>query len=54
MSQKKNIASQIDRYAANNLNCARMILADQGRYGGDQSLMVQWAKLVMSRAAITK
>lgn len=48
---KSDTAEKISRYEESNLECARAILADQGRYGGEHSLMVQWAKLVMARAA---
>lgn len=48
---KTNIAKKINRFAVENLECARSILANQGRYGGEHSIMVQWAKLVIARAA---
>lgn len=48
---KTDIAEKISRYEASNLESARVILADHGRYGGEHSLMVIWAKLVMSRDA---
>lgn len=43
------LTEKIHRYEMNNLACARIILADQGRYGGDQSLMVIWAWAVIRK-----
>ena len=34
-----------------NLMCAKIILADAERYGGDGSLMVEWAHLVLHHEA---
>jgi hypothetical protein len=35
-------------YCAGNLAAARIILSDIDRYGGEESLMVRWARLVMA------
>jgi hypothetical protein len=39
---------QIDRYRAVNQEAAEIILADAVRYGGEESLMVRWARLVLT------
>jgi hypothetical protein len=39
---------EVDRYRAGNIQAAEIILADAMRYGGDESLMVRWAKLVVA------
>lgn len=36
-----------DRYSTANRTCAAIILADPLKYGGQGSLMVEWAKLVL-------
>jgi hypothetical protein len=46
---KANIREWIYRYDQANLECADLILADPGGYGGDGSLMVVWARLVIDR-----
>lgn len=46
----QNIEEKIRRYETNNLACARIILSDEGRYGGEGSLMIQWAKSVIDRS----
>ena len=46
MSAPKRAA---DHYRAANETCARVILADVQRYGGPDSLMVVWARLVIER-----
>lgn len=46
--RKDNIAEKIHRYEAANLACARMILENEGRFGGEGSLMVKWAKAVIN------
>ena len=38
-----------DEYTRKNLECAEIILADAQRYGGEESLMVQWARLVLEK-----
>lgn len=35
-----------DPHAEANARCAALILADVARYGGESSLMAQWARLV--------
>ena len=40
-----------DRFAAGNRDAAEIIWRDAARYGGDGSLMVIWARLVLRRAA---
>jgi hypothetical protein len=47
--QKTDIGAKIRKYDTQNLECARIFLSDQGRYGGERSLMVTWAKLVIER-----
>jgi hypothetical protein len=39
---------QIDRYRADNIVAAEIILADAVRYGGEDSLMVRWARLLVA------
>jgi len=38
-------------FEAGNQECARIILREVQRYGGEESLMVRWARLVLSRSA---
>lgn len=38
-----------DKYAADNMACALSILANPAKYGGPDSLMCQWAQLVLQR-----
>lgn len=38
-----------DIYAEQNRACAAIILANSSKYGGDGSLMVEWAKAVLQR-----
>ena len=45
--------SAADRYRAANETAARGILADLAKYGGPDSLMAQWAALVIERAQPT-
>ena len=35
------------RFTAGNTAAAKLILADVERYGGEQSLMVQWARMTV-------
>lgn len=44
--QSKEFTSKRNKYERDNLACARLILADVERYGGELSLMVQWARIV--------
>jgi hypothetical protein len=44
-------SGKVDRYRAGNLEVAEVILADTERYGGEESLMVRWARLVFNPAA---
>jgi len=37
-----------DLYRAGNIEAAEIILADIHRYGGDESLMVRWARCVIA------
>jgi hypothetical protein len=46
---KINILERTRRFDAANLRCARDIMAAQGRYGGDGSLMVEWARTIIQR-----
>ncbi len=39
----------VEKFDATNLDCARSILADPARYGGEESGMVRWARLVVQR-----
>lgn len=39
--------ARIERYAAANRECAQIILAEPERYGGPESLMVQWARMIL-------
>ena len=36
-----------EKYYVENRTCAAIILADPLKYGGDASLMVEWAKMVL-------
>jgi hypothetical protein len=47
MSTAKRTAA---RYSADNETAARLILADAAKYGGPDSLMVQWARMIIERA----
>lgn len=38
-----------DQYTAANREAAEIILADQARYGGPESVMVRWAKMTLER-----
>jgi hypothetical protein len=38
-------------YTADNLECARVILASEAKYGGPESLAVQWARAVVANSA---
>jgi hypothetical protein len=40
-------------YGAANETCARLILADVAKYGGETSLMATWARLVVAKGAPT-
>ena len=40
---------KVEQYTTGNLEAARLILADVERYGGPDSLMGQWAKLIVGR-----
>lgn len=42
-----------DCYRADNETCARLVLADLERYGGPDSLMCQWARVIIERAQPT-
>jgi hypothetical protein len=42
-----------ERYAGQNAAAARIIAADPAKYGGPDSLMCQWARLVIERAQPT-
>jgi len=42
-----------DHYRQQNEQAANLILQDVQRYGGPDSLMVTWARLVVERAAPT-
>jgi hypothetical protein len=42
---------EAEEYRAANLECARTIAADPERYGGPESLMVQWALMVLNPPA---
>lgn len=46
-SKTESRLEHIERYAAENRTCAKLILLDPERYGGPESLMVQWAHLVL-------
>jgi hypothetical protein len=51
-AKKANRKTQIElsrRYAAANRECAEIILLDALRYGGPDSLMVQWAHEILKR-----
>jgi hypothetical protein len=50
MTTPKSVAGQ---YRAANETCARLVLADLARYGGPDSLMGQWARLIVERAQPT-
>jgi hypothetical protein len=45
-----NNQAKIDRGRVGNLEAAEIILADAVRYGGEESLMVRWARLVQNSA----
>ncbi len=44
----KRLVEQHDQW---NRECAQIILADIGRYGGEDSLMTRWARLVLNPPA---
>lgn len=51
---KKAVVSaptKTDVALARNRECAHLILSDPARYGGDGSLPVEWARIVMGREA---
>jgi hypothetical protein len=41
---------RIEELAAQNLLCAKIVLADKIRYGGDGALLVIWAQAVFKKA----
>jgi hypothetical protein len=45
-----NAIARIDKYESDNLTCARLILANLGRYGAG-SLPALWAKLIVEKQA---
>jgi hypothetical protein len=49
----KSVKSVKAGHTAANSEAAGIILASQAKYGGPESLMVQWAKAVIERAQPT-
>ena len=47
--KEKSISQKRDEYEVANVECARIVLADIEKYGGDQSLMVQASRLTLKR-----
>lgn len=46
---RETLIQRARRFQAENLDSARRILADPGRYGGEGSGLHQWAALVVAR-----
>ena len=47
---KKSVRAKIREYDAANLACARIIWGERERYGGDGSLMVEWARVIIGKS----
>jgi hypothetical protein len=45
-----NVRKHVRDYDAANLQSAKIIMGDIDRYGGPESLMGQWARLILERA----
>lgn len=41
-------AERIERYAADNRECAAVILANPAKYGGADALPVIWARMILA------
>jgi len=48
--KKTSVGTARRRFDETNRHAAEIILADPDRYGGSESLAVQWARLVLVRA----
>lgn len=46
----KNSLQVAEEFQKTNRGAAEVILTDAGRYGGEDSLMVRWARSVLERA----
>jgi hypothetical protein len=44
----KTIKQKTDAYQAGNRETAQIVLADVRRFGGEEALLVQWARLVLN------
>lgn len=51
MTTKQTVSRARAGYQKANEEAARIILASEARYGGPDSLMVQWARVVIEKAA---
>ena len=49
--QCRQQAAGADRYVNGNRAAAELILSDAAKHGGEQSLMVRWARLVLAGSA---
>jgi hypothetical protein len=47
-----NLLQSAMKYAAADEQCARLIVANVDKHGGDGSLMVEWARLVLRHAIV--
>lgn len=49
MALTKAQRKRIEGYERDNRECAAIILADAGKYGGEGSCAIEWARLVLSK-----
>jgi hypothetical protein len=47
----QTIKQKTDAYQAANRETAQIVLADVSRFGGEEALLVQWARLVLNPPA---
>jgi hypothetical protein len=51
VAMSRTTAGAVERYQADNLAAARLILRDIARYGGEEAGLVVWARLVLENDA---
>jgi hypothetical protein len=54
LKSKTSLVRRQGDHDANNLACARIILEDPEKHGGEAAFIVRWARQVMSRLGLEK